>query len=135
MNLIRLGLVSLCLFAFQNCGEFKATEMGVPYPYTSQPDFFYDIKLVSLEVDNLGREAYEFDVVATFATNPNQGVNYRIAYATLDRSGICESQEWTAIGADKHERFRCLIPAPDNLYIQLTLVGPTGEQAVQQFRF
>ncbi len=132
---VRLGLLSLFVFAFQNCGEFKAADDGIPYPYTAEPEFFYDVKLVRVEVDNLGRKAYEFDVALSFATNPNQTVSYRMAYSTLDRSGICESEDRSASGNTKHARFSCLMPTPDILYIQLTLVGPEGEEVVEQYRF
>ncbi len=132
---VRLGLTGLCIFVFQNCGNFQPNGLNIPYPYSTQPDFFYDVKLISVEVDDLGRQAYEFDVVSSFASNPNQSVSYRVSFSTLDRSGICASEDRTAVGMEKHERFDCLMPTPDDLYIQLTLLGPEGEEAVEQFRF
>jgi hypothetical protein len=107
----------------------------VTYPYARQPDFFYDLKLIKVEIDEVGRESYEFDLVMSYAPNPNQTVNYQVAFSTLERSGICRAVEQSAIGFSKHERVACLLPSPNDLFIQLTLVGPEGEQAVEQFRF
>ena len=133
--LFRMGLFSVMVFAFQNCGGFEAADRSVPYPYSTRPDFFFDVKMVSLRTDELGRESYNFDVAITFATNPNQSVNYRVAFSTLDRTGICRSVDQTAIGPNKHQRFPCTLPTPDDLYLQLTLLGPNGEENVEQFRF
>ncbi len=135
IGLLRCGLIGLCLFTFQNCGGFEANKSDVPYPYSVQPDFFYDIKLVSVEIDELGREVHEFDVAVSFASDSDQAVSYRVAFSTLNRSGICASQDRIATGDSKHQRFPCLLPTPEDLYIQLTLVGPEGEQMVDQFRF
>lgn len=131
----RMGLLAVCLSCFQNCGEFKADPYAVYYTYSSRPDFFYDLKMVSVEIDNLGRERYEFDLALSFATNVDQTVNYQMAFSTLDRSGICTTQELSAVGDSKHRRFTCMMPTPDVLYVQLTILGPTGEQEVRQYRF
>lgn len=134
-NQLRFGLVGLLLFAFQNCGRFAAVDRSIVYPYSTQPDFFYDLKLVSVEMDDLGRKNYEFDVVMSYAKDIDQALNYRISFSTLDRSGICQSQDRTASGEDKHQRFVCLLPTPDDLYVQLKILGPSNEEEVQQYRF
>jgi len=131
----RLGLLSLCIFLFQNCGEFSGTGIEINYPYSSQPDFFYDIKLVSVETDDLGLKRFDFDVAISFASNINQAVSYRLAFSTLNRSRVCLSVDATADGSEKHDRYTCILPTPDDLYVQITLLGPTGEEVVEQFRF
>ena len=63
-----LGLMSLCLFLFQNCGEFAAEEREDIYTYDSRPDFFYDVKLITTEVDSANRKRYVFDFAVSFAS-------------------------------------------------------------------
>ena len=128
-------LMSLMLFAFQNCGSFESSGFAGIYSYSSKPDFFYDVNLVSTETDELGRENYIFDFAVAYAHDPNQSVSYRVSYSTLNIVSVCANKDGTADGETKHFRAECKLPTPDDLYIQLTLVGPQGEQVQEQFRF
>ncbi len=135
MTLLRLGLFSLVVFLFQNCGSFEARETEDIYTYSSQPDFFYDLKLVSVETDSTSRQRYVFDLAMSYAPSATQAVSYRVAFSTLGISRVCLSIDGTADEQSKHIRFQCLLPAPDDLFIELTLVGPESETLKEQFRF
>ncbi len=131
----KLGLLSLVIFLFQSCGSYDSNIEGFIYKYSSRPDFFYDLKLVSVSQDDVGRQTYIFDVAVSYASNLNQSVSYQMAFSTLLRTGICETQDEVALAGTKHERFICKLATPDDLYVQLTLVGPNNETLVETFRF
>lgn len=128
-------LFLLCGFLFQNCGEFKSPEQRLTYPFSTKPDFFYDVKLVSVEEDEAGRQAYEFDVAVSLAEDQEQPVAVQLAFSTLDRVGVCPLFNATATGATKHQRHLCILPTPREIYVQMILVGPSEEQVTEQFRF
>lgn len=130
-----LALLSLCFFLFQNCGEFKSSFESGFYSYTSAPDFFHDIKLVNSQVDSEGREEFTFDFAVTYAHDLDQSVTYRVAFSTLNFSTVCRSVDGTADGGSKHFRLSCKIPVEDDLFVQLTLVGPQREELVEEYRF
>ena len=130
-----LGLMSLCLFLFQNCGEFAAEEREDIYTYDSRTDFFYDVKLITTEVASANRKRYVFDFAVSFASNPNQSVGYQLQFSTLNFVGVCRTTGDIVDGVGKHFRSECLMPTLEDIYIQLTLTGPENENVVDQFRF
>jgi hypothetical protein len=136
-----LGLLCLSLFLFQNCGSgFKANNNLDIYPYSSQPDFFSDIKLVSTEIDETGRQRFEFDTVVSMASNPEQTVNYQLIFQTMDSNSgnlfpACPEVTSSATADTKHQRHVCIIPLPEALFVEMTLLGPNGEESLSQFRF
>ena len=131
----RFGLLLICISCYQSCGQFRAATNVVPYPYTSKTDFFYDLKLVSVERQSDGTEAFVFDLAVSYAANADQTVNYQVAYSTNNRSGVCRTESLSARAETKHHWLRCILPTPTDLYIQLTMVGPNGEREQLQYRF
>ena len=130
-----LGLLSLCLFIFQNCGKFEGPGNSRFYKYSTAPDFYHDIKLISVSLDTSGREEYVFDFAIAYAHDADQSLTYRVAFSTLNFSGVCRTQERTADQDTKHFRLSCKMPVEDVLFLQLTLVGPQGEELVDQYQF
>ena len=135
MYFYKMGLVALCIFLFQNCSSFEASKEFNVYSYATQPDFFYDLKLVSVEIDSLNRELYVFDLVVSYAKDFAQAVNYQIGFSTLQLPGVCQTITGVATGVSKHTRFQCLLPTADSLFVQITLVGRLGEEVVEQYKF
>lgn len=131
----RLGLLAMSVLLFQNCGSFETNELGLVYSYTSKPRHFYDLKLVKVEKDELGRETFEFDLAISHAVNFDAPVSFFVAYSTLARSSSCPTSEHRAEGNTKHQRFICKIPVPDDLYIELSIFEEGQEPEVAQFRF
>ncbi len=130
-----LGLFILCLFLFQNCGKFEKIDDINFYSYTEAPDFYYDLKLVSVEIDSYQRQHYIFDLAMSYAHDPEQSITYQVLFSTLDISGVCNGQGGTADDESKNVRLQCLIPIEDKLFLQITLLGPRGEELVQQYSF
>ena len=138
MRLIYRSLLFFVFISFfQNCGEFKSPTDESLYSYSSRPDFFYDLRLVKVEIDSLGRKLYEFDLVVSFASDPDRDIHFQIAYSTLNRSAICPTQEFSSLQDGKHHHFQCLLPTPDTLYVRLSLIlmGPEGKNEVRQYSF
>ncbi|MEM7645559.1 MAG: hypothetical protein AAF203_01505 [Pseudomonadota bacterium] len=134
-SLKRLGLLSLCLFAFQNCGSLNSAPQESATLFSENPVFFADMQLVSVETDDLRRELYTFDVALSLASNHEAPVEYLINFSTLIIVGVCSSVAGTAQGNTKHFRVQCLLPTPDDLYVQLNLSGPDNQTLTQQFQF
>lgn len=132
--LSKIGLSVLCLFLFQNCTSFKGKSLSV-YSYTTIPDFFYDLKLVSVEIDPENRELYVFDMAITYAKKTDQDVTYQVLFSVINFPNVCSPIDGTANGADKHIRFQCLLPTQNDLHLKLTLLGPSGEEVVEQYKF
>jgi hypothetical protein len=128
-------LVGLMFVIFQNCGSFEADDRAGIYPYQVRPDFFYDVKLLRVEEDELMRQRYVFDIVASLAEDVGAEISYRVNFSTLIMSAVCQSTQGTVRGNAKHFRTQCLLPVPDDLYIQLQLFGPQGQELVEEFRF
>lgn len=137
MKVLRLfGLLGLCIFSFQSCGAPNALmDKSLSYSFGLETPFFYDVKLVEKEVDDLGRHLYIFDVVVSFAADSSAEVGYTLNYSTLSFSGVCFSTEGVARGSNKHFRSQCLLPKPDDLFVQLSLTGPENSRLVKEFRF
>ncbi len=136
MNIFyRLGLLSLCFFLFQNCGSFEKAEVDNFYSYNEPPDFYYDLKLLRVELDQNQRQRYTFDLAMSYAHDPDQSITYQVLFSTLDISGVCRGQDGTADDDTKHVRLECLIPVEDRLFLQLTLLGPRDEEVVRQYSF
>lgn len=130
----RLGLLSLILFVFQGCSAPEALQGGV-YGFSVGTPYFYDVQLVLKEVDDLGRHRFVFDVVISSATDPAADVNYSIRYSTLGFVGVCRNAEGTVTATTKHFRTECLMPKPDDLFLQVNLSGPGNETIVEEYRF
>lgn len=123
-----------CLF--QNCSPFESVQLDSFYPYASQPQFFYDLQLVRIEEDELLRQRFVFDGVVSFVQDPTAAVSYQIDFSTLIIPAVCQSQMGEArTQASKHFQVSCLLPVPDNLYVQMSLTGPAGETQQEQFQF
>lgn len=136
MRILKVFMILiLLLFVFQNCGSFKAANENRIYTYSSAPDFYHDIKLVLLEVDELGRQQYSFDLAVSYAHDPSQAISYQVSFSTIKISSVCQVAEGTANGESKHFRVNCLLPVPDELYVQLVLVGPQEERVTRQYRY
>ena len=129
--------LSLFLFVFQNCGSFESVDTPNLYSYTEKPDFFHDAKLVRAQNDNLGRREYLVDFAVSYSQDPKQDVVYQLQFSTLKISNVCNTVEEKASGENKHFRARCLIPVPESLFVQLTLLGPEeeGKQMTHIYRF
>jgi hypothetical protein len=128
-------LFSLIVFAFQNCGTFEAANQFQYYSYKSSPLFYFDFKLVEKSMDDLGRQKFVFDVVISYALDLNQSASYSVNFSTKMIPGVCSAATGSAISNSKHFRTECLIPTPDDLYVQLMLSGPNGESLTQSYRF
>lgn len=135
MRIRSLGLLCLCVFLFQNCGSFEAIEQGSDIAPFSQPNFFFDIQLVRVDVDELKRERHIFDIVVSLASNPEAPVDYLVNFSTVLISGVCPSVQGIAEGATKHFRVQCTLPTPDELFVQLKLTGPSSETITLQYGF
>jgi len=135
MKLRLLTLLSFCFVVFQNCAPFESAELFQVYSYSERPDFFYDLKLLRIEEDELLRQRFLFDVAATLAEAPAAPVHYRLSFSTLMIPAVCQTQEGIATGAAKHFRVSCLMPLPDDLYVQLELEGPQGQRQAEEYRF
>lgn len=132
----RMGLLSLMLMMFQACGgPFQANNLYVLYRYREKPDFFYDLKLLKVEVDAENRQEYTFDLAISYAQNPFQEVNYSVQYSTIAISGVCEAFTASALNETRHRQIKCKIPAADALFLQLSLVGPNAETTTDIFAF
>ena len=131
----KLGLLGLCLFIFQNCGKFERPRNSKFYSYTTAPNFYHDIKLISVSLDSAGREEYVFDFAIAYAHDADQSITYQVAFSTLNFSGVCRTQERIADAETKHFRLSCKMPIEDVLFLQLTLLGPQGEEFVDQYQF
>lgn len=123
------------LLIYQNCSPFAVDETWAIYSYRTPPQFFYDAKLLSVERDSLNRENYTIDFVVSYAKDPSAEVEYRVAFSTSQMPAICPIRTGKAKGATRHFRMSCLLPHADDLYIQLTLMGPGGEELVRQIAF
>lgn len=126
-------LCSLVLFCFQNCAEFKRNSFFDIYPYSSKPDFFYDVQLVSSQEDEDGLQSYIFDIAISYAGDPNEEVNYTLVFKTPIVSEAC-IETGTANGNSKHFRVECIVPFEDELYVQLMMAGPSAELE-QNYKF
>lgn len=136
MNLKLLTALSTAFVIFQNCAPFESSDdLFQVYPFSERPHFFYDLKLVRVEEDELLRQSFVFDVAATLAEAPAAPVHYRLSFSTLIIPAVCQSQEGVATGASKHFRVSCLMPLPDDLYVQMELEGPQGQRQVEEYRF
>ncbi len=130
-----LTLLSMTFVIFQNCAPFKSADLFQVYSYSERPNFFYDLKLIRVVEDELLRQRFEFDVATTLAEAPAAPVNYRLSFSTLIIPEVCQTLEGVASGASKHFRVSCLMPLPDDLYVQLDLEGPQGQRQVEEYRF
>lgn len=128
-------LLSLVFFLFQNCGKFEKVDDFNFYSYSEAPDFYYDLKLLSVELDNHRRQRYVFDLAMSYSHDPEQSISYQVLFSTLDISGVCGGQDGTADDETRHIRLECLIPVEDKLFLQITLLGPRNEETVQQYSF
>ena len=135
MKLKMLSLISFCFVAFQNCAPFESATGFEVYSYRERPDFFYDLKLLRVEEDDLLRQNFIFDIAATMTDAPDAAVNYRVSFSTLIIPAVCQAQEGVAAGPSKHFRISCLMPIQDDLFVQLELEGPKGQRQVEEYRF
>ena len=103
-------MFTLILFLFQNCSPFESHSVLNFYPYKSKPDFFYDLKLISVKTDNANRKQYVIDVVISYSEEPQQDVDYQIQFSTPKISNVCETLERVAADHGKHFKTSCLIP-------------------------
>ena len=129
-----IPLFVLIAFTFQNCGGFEAASFDF-YSYSSQPEFFYDLKLVESEVESDGRKTFKFDVVLTYVRDASQAVQYQFEFSSLNSENICASVSDVAQGDTRHFSMTCRIPADDYSHVRMTLSGPDSAQEQKIFRF
>ena len=124
-----------CFFLFQNCAPFEAIDSDAIYPYSSQPVFFSDFKLVKTEVDTEDRELFVFDFVVSYAANPGENVGYRIDFSTIALTGVCSFVEGVVNNQNSHNRVQCKLPIDDDLYVRIMYLGVNQETEEKEFRF
>ena len=127
------SLLMLCLF--QSCSGFAPNKVFSFYSYTEAPEIFHDLKLVRVEVDGYGRQNFLFDLVMSYAADSNQALTYQLSFSSLDVVGVCRTVEGQALGTEKHRQIQCLTATPNDLYVQLLILGPSGEEGKEQYRF
>lgn len=122
-------------FLFQNCAPFEPLIDSTMYPYSTQPAFFWDFKLVKTEVDTSDRELFVFDLALSYASNPQENVGYRIDFSTISQTGICSFVDGTVNNQNNHIQAQCKLPVDDDLFVRLIFVGVNDEEQTQEFRY
>ena len=137
MNLWNFSaLFTLVLFFFQSCGSFESIALPVFYPYTTKPDFFYDLKLISAETDDLNRRQYMIDIAMSYSQDPEQSIDYEVQFSTLKIANVCPTQNGSAVADKKRILAQCLIPISDeNLFVQFILQGPDNKSLRKIYKF
>ncbi len=130
-------LFILTFFSFQNCSSFEGVHsLSDFYPYTTRPDFFYDLKLIRSEVDENNRRRYVIDIVMSYSQDPEQGIDYELEFSTLEIANVCPTRRGSAVGDSKRVLVECLVPVPDEeLFVQLVLRGPDSENLRKVYKF
>ena len=120
--------LGLPLLIFQNCSRFENKTLGFYY-YNSEPDFFWDLKLMRSYRDEQFLTHFLFDFVAAYVKDPFQQVQYNISFHTSSKPNVCRSVQGSFSKDTNHLRVPpCTLAVKEKLQVRLVLQGPQEER-------